>query len=86
MKNTSVINVDCCRNCPFYDGSDREIANCTHEKAKKGYDGILSRSHFKPEPVPKWCPIINGGLFVKTNNNGTILSRTKLTLTAKIEK
>lgn len=82
-----VIKVDCCRNCPYYDGSDREFAICTHSDAPKGvYENILSRSHFKPEPIESWCPIKNGTLIVKRDSNDLIISKTKVLITGKIDK
>lgn len=55
--------INCCKNCPFYDGSDREMAICNHptSKSRGVYNNIVSRSHFKPEPVEKWCPIKKSG-------------------------
>lgn len=79
-------NIDCCRNCPYYDGSNRELAECSHSDAPKGaYDAIVSRSHWKPEPIPKWCPIKNGGTLVKRDDNDKIISKTTLNITGKIE-
>ncbi len=81
------LEITCCRNCPYYDGSDKEMAICSHSNAPKGaYNNIVSRSHYKPEPIPKWCPIIDGKLLIKRDSNDKIISTIKLIITAKIEK
>jgi len=72
--------VNCCRNCPFYDGSDREMAICSHLISKKrgAYENIVSRSHFEPEPVEKWCPIKKDGYIqVKRDINDNIINKIK---------
>lgn len=72
--------IDCCRNCIFYDGSDKEFAICNHPKSEERgvYNNIVSRSHFGPEPIPKWCPIQNGGYIkVKRDIFDKILSKKK---------
>ena len=75
--------IDCCKNCPFYDGSDREMAECTHPISEKRgvYENIVPRSHFKPEPIPKWCPIKDDG-YVKVNRdiNDKVISKIKYTV------
>ncbi len=82
------IEVDCCRNCPFYDGSDREMAICSHTKAPKGvYKNIVSRSHFSPEPIESWCPAIKEDTFkVKRDSNDNIISKVKVLIIGKIRK
>ena len=82
-----IIKVDCCRNCPFYDGSDREMATCIHTNAPKGaYNAIVSRSHFKPEPIESWCPIKDGTTKVKRDSNDNIISKTKIIITGDISQ
>ncbi len=82
-----IIRVDCCRNCPFYDGSDREMAICIHSDAPKGaYKAIVSRSHFGPEPIESWCPIKKGTVKIKRDSNDTVISKTKIIITGKIKK
>lgn len=84
------IIVSCCRNCPHYDGSDHDFAICGHSDAPKGgyYTKIVSRSHFKPEPIPKWCPMIpleNLNYITKRDSNDQVISRKKIILTAKVK-
>lgn len=79
--------INCCRNCPFYDGSDRELAICSHSDRPKGaYKNVVSRSHFRPDPIPKWCPIRNGAILTKRDDNDKIISKTKLIITGKFEQ
>lgn len=72
--------INCCRNCPLYNGSDKEMAVCTHPTAQKRgvYNNIVSRSHFKPEPIPKWCPIKKTGYTeIKRDKLDNIISTIK---------
>lgn len=81
------IKINCCKNCPYYDGSNREFAVCDHSDAPKGaYKDIVSRSHHEPEPIPKWCPIKNGGYLIKRDSNDKIISKKELIITGKFEK
>lgn len=75
--------IDCCRVCPYYDGSDKEFAECIHSDAPKGaYESIVSRSHFAPEPVEKWCPIkAKGHIRILRDSNDKIISKTELIVT-----
>lgn len=69
--------ITCCRECPFYDGSDKEMALCTHPISEKRgvYNNIVSRSHFKKEPVEEWCPIKEKGYEkVNRDHNDKIIS------------
>lgn len=80
------VEINCCRQCPFYDGSDRELAVCSHTGAPKGaYDNIVPRSHWSPDPIPKWCPIKNGGTLVKRDSNDKIISKKELVITGKFK-
>lgn len=80
------LNVDCCRHCPFYDGSDRECARCMHKDGLTGYEHCLSRSHNGPDPIPRWCPIKDGGgVKVKRNANDEIISITNINIVGRIE-
>lgn len=74
----NTIKVNCCRKCPYFQGSDKEYASCGHSDAPKSYDGIVPRSHFRPEPIPKWCPIKNEHIIVKRDSNDNIVSKTKI--------
>lgn len=80
-------NINCCANCPYFDGSARnEPSECGHSQAPRGaYENIVPRSHWKPQPIPKWCPIKNGGTLVKRDDNDKIISKTILNITGKIE-
>lgn len=81
--------INCCKDCPYYDGSDREIAQCLHKNGKTGYEYALSRSHFKPDPMPKWCPLKDKNtnhMFVKRNINDEIIQQILLVPTNHYEK
>lgn len=83
----NIIKVNCCRNCPFYDGSDKEMAVCGHSDSPKGaYKNIVPRSHFKPEPIPSWCPIKDGIIKIKRDDNDLIISKDKIIITGEIKK
>lgn len=60
-------NITCCVQCPFYDGYDpKEPPVCDHKNSPDWPDDIVSRSHFKPDPIPKWCPLVKeGGKYTK---------------------
>lgn len=82
------IEIDCCRNCPFYSGSNPEFPTCIHPIAEKRgyYNNIVSRSHFKPDPIPKWCPIKNTGYTqVKRDVYDKVIDKTDFVVVGKIE-
>ena len=76
--------IDCCKNCPFFYGpSGSNPSECTHPISEKrgAYENIVPRSNFKPEPIPKWCPIKEDGyLKVNRNINDKVISKIKYTI------
>ena len=82
------LEVKCCRDCPLFSGDVRnEPSECSHPKSVKrgSYNNIVPRSHFEIEPIPKWCPIINGHTLVKRDFNDKIISKTYIKITGVIK-